>query len=322
MTESPKQIGNAGNSIREAFGIAIQRLGQGDDKIVLLDADVAGGTGGHHFRSSHIERFIQCGIAEQNMVGVAAGLAMSGFKPWVSTFGVFLLRGLEQIRLAVAYPGLAVTFVGSHSGIDVGPDGASAQALEDIAAFRSLPNMSVIVPGTPRQMELAVEAVSGLDRPVYLRSGRSPVRPAVFDDEWFLFGKAQVLREGSDFVLIACGTPLSNAFEAALALADLGYSVGMVNVPTIKPIDEATILRVAASARFLITIEDHNVIGGLGSAVVETVSTAVPKKVYRLGLPDVPGQSGDPEQLYRAYGLDVRGIFNRVKEIVEHEFSK
>ena len=322
MTESPQLVGSAGNSIRDSFGLAISRLAQVDEKIILLDADVAGGTGGHHFRKHLPGRFVQCGIAEQNMIGVAAGLAMSGFKPWVSTFAVFLLRGLEQVRLSVAYPGIKVVLVGSHSGIDVGPDGASAQAVEDIAAFRSLPNMSVVVPGSPRQMELAVKAVNAVDGPVYLRSGRSPMRPAEFDDRWFEFGKAQVLMEGSDFVIISNGSPLNNAFEASVSLVNLGYSVGLLNLPTVKPLDEDTLVRFANGARFIVTIEDHNVIGGLGSAVAETLSQKLPTRIYRLGIGDVPGQSGNPEQLYEDHKLDSAGIFHRIKEIAEHEFSR
>lgn len=312
MIESPSLIGSSGDSIREAFGRSITELGSSNERIIVLDGDVAGGTGAHHFRTLHPHRFVQCGIAEQNMVGVAAGLAQSGFDPWVTSFAAFLLRTVDQVRLSVAYPALNVKLVGSHTGLDVGPDGASAQAIEDIAVFRSIPNMSVVVPSTPRQMELAVAALSRVAKPIYLRSGRSPSDSPQFNDNSFTFGKAQVVRRGKDLTIVVAGTPTNNAVLAADILEKKGYEVGIIVVSTIKPLDERTILEVASSSEMLITVEDHNVIGGLGSAVAELVAEHAPMKVVRLGIQDVPGFSGEPRELYKWAGLDPQGIAGHI----------
>src|ERR1700761_1884138 len=218
--ESPALIGTSGDSLREAFGKALSALADEFPKVVVLDADIAGGTGVHHFRKSHPQRFLQFGIAEQNMMAAAGGLAATGLIPVVATFAVFCLRAVEQARLSIAYSGRNAKIVASHPGLDVGPDGGSAQSLEDMAAFRAIPGMTVISPADPIEMKLATRAMLEFKGPVYMRTGRSPARRLYDDNHEFAIGKGHILRDGVDVTLIACGVEVARALEAAETLAE------------------------------------------------------------------------------------------------------
>src|ERR1700733_13641937 len=233
---NPALIANS-DSLREAFGKALVTLGDEFPKLVLLDADIAGGTGVHHFRKAYPERLLQFGIAEQNMMAAAGGLAAVGLLPVVTTFAVFCLRAIEQARLSIAYARRNVKIVASHPGLDVGPDGGSAQALEDLAAFRAIPGMTVISPADPVEMAQATRAILEYDGPVYMRTGRSPAPRLFGDDHTFEIGKGQILRDGADLTIIACGAEVARALAAADLLKEDGIAARVVNMPTIKPMD-------------------------------------------------------------------------------------
>jgi len=282
---------------------------------VVLDADVAGGTGAHHFRTDLPERFIQCGIAEQNMVGVAAGLAHAGLKPFVTTFAVFMLRAFEQIRLSVAYSRKNVKLIASHPGLDVGPDGASAQCLEDLAVMRSLPGMVVLSPCDAFEVAAATKALAIFEGPAYMRTGRSP-GPSVFTTEpAFQIGKGTVLRQGRHITLIACGVMTHRALEAAKILSRQGVSARVVHMPSIKPIDKDLIWESAAQTSAIVSCEDHNIVGGLGSAVADVLLEKNPVPMARVGVRDCFGESGEPDVLAEKYGIDVRGISNTAQRL-------
>jgi transketolase len=308
MASAPALVGQQNDSLREAFGRAISQIAERDQKIVVLDADVAGGTGAHHFRTDHPERFIQCGIAEQNMVGVAAGLAHAGLKPFVTTFAVFMLRAFEQIRLSVAYSRKNVKLIASHPGLDVGPDGASAQCLEDLAVMRSLPGMVVLSPCDAFEVVAATKALAIFEGPAYMRTGRSP-GPSVFTAEpKFQIGKGTVLRQGSHITLITCGVMTHRALEAAEILSRQGVSARVVHMPSIKPIDKELIWESAEQTSAIVSCEDHNIVGGLGSAVAEVLLEKDPVPMARVGVQDCCGESGEPDELAEKYGIDVQGI--------------
>src|ERR1700754_2440928 len=264
--ESPALIGTSGDSLREAFGKALSALANEFPELVVLDADIAGGTGVHHFRKSNPERFLQFGIAEQNMMAAAGGLAAVGMLPVVTTFAVFCLRAIEQARLSIAYAKRNVKIVASHPGLDVGPDGGSAQALEDIAAFRAIPGMTVISPADPMEMMVATRAILEFDGPVYMRAGRSPARRVFGDDHVFEIGKGVIVRDGTDVTIVACGVEVARAVEAASILSENGINARVVNMATIKPIDTALLKRCAKETGAIVTAEDHNIYGGLGGA--------------------------------------------------------
>jgi transketolase len=300
---APSLIGSSGDSLREAFGKALSALADEFPKVVVLDADIAGGTGVHHFRKSHPERLLQFGIAEQNMMAAAGGLAATGLTPVVTTFAVFALRAVEQARLSLAYAKRNAKIVVSHPGLDVGPDGGSAQALEDIAAFRAIPGMTVISPADPVEMALATRAILEFNGPVYMRTGRSPAKRLFGEDHRFEIGKGQILRDGRDVTLVACGVEVARALEAADMLGQEGISARVVNMPTIKPIDEALLLKCAEETGVFVTCEDHNIHGGLGSAVAEALSRSRPCPIEFVGVKDQFGASGEPEELAEHYGL-------------------
>src|SRR3984885_2907552 len=233
---NPALIANS-DSLREAFGKALSALGDEFPNLVVLDADIAGGTGVHHFRKSHPGRFLQFGIAEQNMMAAAGGLAATGLIPVVTTFAVFCLRAVEQARLSIAYSGRNAKIVGSHPGPDVGPDGGSAQALEDMAAFRAIPGMTVLSPADPIEMAQATRAMLEFDGPVYMRTGRSAARRLFGDGHKFEIGKGEIIRDGADLTIIACGAEVARALAAADLLKEDGIAARVVNMPTIKPMD-------------------------------------------------------------------------------------
>ncbi len=300
---APALIAANGDSLREAFGKALSALADEFPKLVVLDADIAGGTGVHHFRKSHPDRFVQFGIAEQNMMSAAGGMAAVGLVPVVTTFAVFCLRAIEQARLSLGYARRNAKIVASHPGLDVGPDGGSAQALEDLAAFRAIPGMTVISPADATEMALATRAILEFDGPVYMRTGRSPSVRIFGDDHTFTIGKGQVIREGDDLTLIACGTQVARALAAADLLAADGISARVVNMATIKPIDAGLVEKCARETGAIVTAEDHNIHGGLGGAVSEALAATHPCPVEFVGVKDVFGASGEPEELAHHYGI-------------------
>lgn len=299
----PNLVGTSGDSLREAFGKALVALAERFPHMVVLDADVAGGTGAHHFRKAFPDRFYQLGIAEQNLVSVAAGMAASGLLPVVTTFAVFALRGYEQARLSVALNRANVKIVGSHPGLDVGPDGGSAQALEDLAAFRALPGMTVLSPADPVEVERATAAMLAFEGPVYMRTGRSAARRIFGDDHVFTIGRGQIVREGADVTLVGCGVETARCLDAAAELAAEGVRARVVNLPTLKPIDADLLAACAAETGAIVTAEDHNVVGGLGGAVAEALAQTVPCPMELVGVRETFGRSGEPDELAEAYGL-------------------
>lgn len=300
---NPNLIASNSDSLREAFGKALTELAPAFPQVVVLDADIAGGTGVHHFRKAYPDRFFQFGIAEQNMMAAAGGLAATGLIPVVTTFAVFCLRAVEQARLSIAYAQRNVKIVASHPGLDVGPDGGSAQALEDIAAFRAIPGMTVISPADAEEMRQATRAVLEHNGPVYMRTGRSPSTRIFGPEHRFEIGKGQVLREGHDVTLVACGVQTARALDAATILAHDGISARVINMPTIKPIDTALLAAASRETGCMVTAEDHNIHGGLGGAVAEALVQTVPCPIEFVGVRDVFGQSGEPGELAQHYGL-------------------
>lgn len=311
--EAPALIGTSGDSLREAFGKALAGLAQEFPKVVVLDADIAGGTGAHHFRKSHPDRFIQFGIAEQNMMAAAGGLAAVGYIPIVTTFAVFCLRAIEQARLSLAYTRRNAKIVASHPGLDVGPDGGSAQALEDLAAFRAIPGMTVISPADSIEAALATRAILEFEGPVYMRTGRSPSKRVYGDDHTFEIGKGHVVRDGSDITIVACGVEVARAVEAAALLAEENISARVVNMATIKPIDIALLSRCAEETGALVTAEDHNIHGGLGGAVAEALAASHPCPIEFVGVKDMFGASGEPEELAHHFGISAPFIADAAK---------
>jgi transketolase len=308
ISTSPTLVGTSGDSLREAFGKKLTLLGDQYPDFVVFDADIAGGTGTHHFRTSHPKRFFQFGIAEQNMMAAAGGFASTGIVPFVTTFAVFALRAYEQARLSVAYARRNVKIVASHPGLDVGPDGASAQALEDLAAFRAIPGMVVVSPADPLETEQATEAILNYVGPVYMRTGRSPTRRILSSDYQFQLGKGRILRDGADVTLVACGVEVARALDAAELLEQEGIHARVVNMATIKPIDADLLTHCAAETGCMVTAEDHNIHGGLGGAVAETVAQSRPVPIEFVGVRDTFGESGEPEELAEKYGLTGRHI--------------
>lgn len=313
---APQLIGSSGDSLREAFGKALTGLAPHYPDLVVLDADIAGGTGIHHFRKAHPDRFLQFGIAEQNMMAAAGGMAAVGLLPVVTTFAVFCLRAIEQARLSIAYAKRNVKIVASHPGLDVGPDGGSAQALEDLAAFRAIPGMTVISPADPIEMALAAKAILDFDGPVYMRTGRSPAMRLFGDDHAFTIGKGQILRDGRDATIVACGVEVARSLEAANLLAYDGIAARVVNMPTIKPIDTALLAQCAEETGAFVTAEDHNVYGGLGGAVAEALARSRPAPIEFVGLQDRFGESGEPEELANHCGIGAQAISDAVRRVI------
>ncbi len=321
-SSAPQLIGTSGDSLREAFGKALSSLADGYPNVVVLDADIAGGTGVHHFRASHPDRFFQFGIAEQNMMSVAGGMAATGLIPVVTTFAVFCLRAVEQARLSIGYANRNVKIVASHPGLDVGPDGGSAQCLEDIAAFRAIPGMTVISPADPYEMQLATEAVLQYDGPVYMRTGRSPSERIVDENHTFEIGRASTLRDGRDVTLVACGVEVARACEAADLLKAEGINARVLNMATIKPVDTAALQTAALETGCFVTCEDHNIHGGLGSAVAESLSQTVPCPIEFIGVQDRFGESGEPAELAEHYGLTAPFIAAAAKRAIARKSQR
>lgn len=302
---------------RNYYGKALAKLAETDDKVVVLDADLAGSTKTSEFRKVAPERFVEVGIAEQNLIGIAAGMAASGKTAFASTFAVFASgRCWEQIRLALAYPKLNVKVVSTHCGISVGPDGASHQALEDISIMRSLPNMVVISPADAYEAYAATLAIAEYNGPVYMRLGRADV-PVLFDENVkFEIGKAKLLRSGSDVSLIGTGQMVSLCMEAAEMLEKEGISAEVINMSTIKPLDIQAIADSVSKTGCVVTAEEHSVIGGLGSAVSEFLSENMPCPMTRIGTRDTFGESGEPDELFKKYGLAAEDICEAAKRSI------
>lgn len=316
---APALIGSSGDSLREAFGKELTRIAPEFPNLVVLDADVAGGTGVHHFRKAHPDRLIQFGIAEQNMMAAAGGLAATGMIPVVTGFACFLERAYEQARLSIGYARRNVKIVASHPGLDVGPDGGSAQALEDIAAFRAIPGMTVISPADPIEQAQATRAILEFDGPVYMRTGRSPATRLFDNTHVFEIGKGQILHYGTDVTLVACGVEVARALKAAEMLAEDGIEARVVNMPTIKPIDEALLKRCALETGCLVTAEDHNIYGGLGSAVAEAVTKHHPCPIEFVGLKDTFGTSGEPDELAEHFQITAPYIAAAAKRVIQRK---
>ena len=301
---------------RESYGKALAELGTEHKDVVVLDADLAEATKTGIFKKAHPERFIDCGIAESNMMGVAAGLAAAGMVPFASSFAMFAAgRAFEQVRNSIGYPHLNVKIGATHAGISVGEDGASHQCNEDIALMRTIPGMTVICPSDDVEAKAAVKAAYEHDGPVYLRFGRLAV-PVINDrpDYTFELGKGVVLREGKDLTIIATGLPVYNCLEAAEKLAEDGIDAKVINIHTIKPLDEELVVAAAKETGKVVTVEEHSVIGGLGSAVCDVLSEQAPAKVLKIGINDVFGESGPAAELLVKYGLDTESIYEKIKE--------
>ncbi len=306
---------------KEGFGEGMLALGHSHPLVVGLGADITQSVGMNLFASSFPGRFFSMGIAEQNCIGVAAGLALEGFIPVFATYGVFAaLRTTDQIRILLCYNNVHVIIGGAHAGISVGPDGATHQALEDIAVMRVLPNMTVLSPCDATQTAIALKAaVGGCDGPVYLRFGRCPVPDFTAPDQRFDIGKGQVMHEGDDACIIATGHMVWEALQAAYALQQAGIHCRVVNIHTIKPLDEDLIRLCAEKFPFLVTAEEHQVTGGLGGAVAEAVTTSGrPVKVIRTGMPDRFGESGQPDELMLKYGLTSHHLMQVIRENLHH----
>ena len=319
MNNKPKLIASSGDSLRESFGKKLTSLADKYPKVVVLDADIAGGTGIHHFRNRYPDRFIQCGIAEQNMMAMAGGLAAVGLVPIVTTFAVFMLRAIEQARLSIAYADMNVKIVASHPGLDTGPDGGSAQCLEDLACFRSIPNMIVISPCDPIEMDQATEAILNYVGPVYMRTGRSDTKKILNNEYKFEIGKGRVIKDGKDVTIVACGVEVSRALEAAESLEVSGISARVVNMSTIKPIDSELLEKCAIETGAFVTAEDHNVIGGLGGAVAESLAKSRPCPIEFIGAQDVFGESGEPSELAEKYQQTAEFIVIAAKKAINRK---
>ena len=304
---------------RESYGNALVELGAENPNVVVLDADLAAATKTGMFKKAYPDRHIDCGIAECNMMGVAAGLATTGKIPFVSSFAMFASgRAFEQVRNSVGYPHLNVKIGATHAGITVGEDGATHQCNEDIALMRTIPGMTIINPSDDVEAKAAVRAAYELDGPVYLRFGRLAV-PVINDNEDYKFeiGKGVVLREGKDVTIVATGLCVSSALEAADMLAEDGIEAKVINIHTIKPIDADLLVAAAKETGKVVTVEEHSVIGGLGGAVCEVLSEKCPVPVKRIGVNDVYGESGPAVKLIEKYGLDGKGVYASVKEFVK-----
>ena len=303
---------------RESYGNALLELGRKHPEVVVLDADLAGATKTNIFMKEFPERHIDCGIAECNMIGVAAGLAVTGKVPFASSFAMFAAeRAFEQVRNSVGYPKLNVKIGATHAGISVGEDGATHQCNEDIALMRTIPRMLVINPSDDVEAKAAVEAAYEHQGPVYLRFGRLAV-PVINDREDYKFeiGKGIVLREGKDLAIIATGLEVYESLVAAEKLAKEGIEAKVINIHTIKPIDEELIVAAAKECGKVVTVEEHSVIGGLGSAVCDVLSAKYPVPVCKIGVQDTFGESGPAVALIKKYGLDSEGIYNSIKKFI------
>ncbi len=303
---------------RDAYGKALVELGEKNEKLVVFDADLAAATKTGMFKKAFPERFIDCGIAEGNMMGVAAGMATAGYTVFASSFAMFAAgRAFEQIRNTIGYPHLNVKIGATHAGISVGEDGASHQCCEDIALMRTIPGMTIINPADDIEARLAVFAAAEHNGPVYMRFGRLAV-PRVFDESYkFEIGKGVYLNKGTDVTVIATGLLVERAIQAVELLKNEGISASLINMATIKPIDREIIVDAAKTTGCIVTAEEHNIIGGLGSAVAEVVAEECPVPVLRVGVEDTFGKSGPALELLEIFGLNAQNIVAKAKKAIE-----
>ena len=303
---------------RESYGNALVELGQENPNVVVLDADLAAATKTGMFKKAFPERHIDCGIAECNMIGIAAGLAAAGMTPFASSFAMFAAgRAFEQVRNSVGYPHLNVKIGATHGGISVGEDGATHQCCEDIALMCTIPGMTVIVPSDDIEAKAAVKAAAAMEGPVYMRFGRLAV-PVINDEDYkFEIGKGKVLREGTDVAIIANGLCVAESLDAAEKLAAEGINAQVINMATVKPLDTELVLEAAKATGKVVVVEEHSVIGGLGSAVCDVLSEQLPTPVLKIGVNDVFGHSGPAVELIKEFGLDGDSIAAKVKEFVK-----
>ncbi|RRF97876.1 MAG: transketolase family protein [Coriobacteriaceae bacterium] len=303
---------------RQSYGEALVELGHKHDDFIVMDADLASATKTGLFKAEFPERFLDVGVAEQNLMGVAAGIATTGHKVFASSFAMFAAgRAFDQIRNSIGYPHLHVVIGATHAGISVGEDGASHQCNEDIALMRVIPGMTVICPSDDRETKQAVEAAYNTEGPVYLRLGRLAV-PAVHSDDYhFQIGKATVEKQGTDITVVATGLMVTSALQAAKQLENEGISCEVINMATTKPLDKDTLLASAKKTGHVVTVEEHSVIGGLGSAVCDVLSETMPTPVKKLGMQDTFGESGPAVELLHKYQLDGEGIAASIKQFAK-----
>ena len=306
-----------GAALRQALGEALVALGNEDPRILVLDGDVGTSTGVALFEREHPAQFIQTGIAEQNMLGMAAGLATVGYQPWVTSFACFAVaRALDSIRVLIAQPQLDVKIVGGYAGLLTGRTGKTHQMLNDLAIMRSLSHVTVVAPADEFEMRAAVTALSKMEGPAYIQATRE-TSPALFDEDYeFILGKAVVLRNGSDATLVSTGVQSTRVVEAGAILAGRGIDVRILHMPTVKPLDEDALVDAARATGFIITIEEQNVLGGLGGAVAETLGDLYPVPVKRLGLQDVYSESGPNDQLLDKYRLSAEKVADDVEGLL------
>ena len=306
-----------GKATREAYGEALKEIGGKNEQIVVLDADLSKSTKTNVFAKAYPQRFFNVGIAEQNLVGTAAGLAASGKTPFVSTFAMFAAgRAFEQIRNSVCYPKLNVKVAATHAGLTVGEDGASHQAIEDVSLMRSLPNMTVLVPADEEETRQAIAWAAAYQGPVYIRLGRMSVDNVSPEGYVFAPAKAAVLTEGNDVALIANGVMVMAALEAAKTLAAEGIQARVINMASVKPLDAAAVVSAAKETGAIVTCEEHSIIGGLGSAVAEVLAEQAPAPLERVGVKDTFGESGKPKELLAKYGLTAADVAEAARRVV------
>lgn len=310
----PLQMGSA---LRDTFGQALTELANGDPRILVLDGDVGSSTGVQPFETAHPDRFLQMGVTEQNMLGVAAGLAALGFVPFVSAFACFsVARALDSVRVLIAQPGLNVKITGSYAGLLAGKTGKTHQMFNDLAIMRSLPNMTVLAPADEIEARQAIAAVAATPGPAYLQITRDP-SPILFGPDYvFELGKAVVAREGSDVTLVSTGVQTVRTYEAAELLAAQGIQATVLHVPTVKPVDTEMLIRAAAATGLVITVEEHTIVGGLGGTVAEVLSERYPVAVRRLGIRDAYGESGPNDKLLEKYRLSATAVARDIAAIL------
>jgi transketolase len=305
-------------STRDGFGEGLIELGKVNKDIVVLSADLTDSTRAAWFKKQFPERFFGLGVAEQDMMGAAAGFALMGKIPFACTFGVFASgRAWDQIRVSIAYMNLNVKIAGTHGGISVGPDGATHQAVEEIALMRIIPNMTIVVPADALEAKRATIEAANIKGPVYLRLGRSGVPVVTKAEDSFRIGKASTLREGKDLSIFACGQMVSEALWAADELAKEGISARVVNLHTPKPIDRDAIIKAAMETGAIVTAEEHTIMGGMGSAIAEVVSQSCPVPIKMVGVQNKFGCSGEPEELFKYFGLTSVEIVKAAKEVLQ-----
>jgi Transketolase, C-terminal subunit len=303
---------------RESYGNALVSIGEKYPEVVVLDADLAAATKTNIFRKEYPQRHINVGIAESNMISIAAGMATMGKIPFVSSFAMFLAgRAFEQIRNGIGYPKLNVKICATHAGITVGEDGASHQCNEDIALMRTIPEMVIINPSDDIEAKAAVAVAAAYKGPMYLRFGRPPTKIINDNPKYtFTLGKGIILREGTDITIVATGLCVTNCLEVAELFSQEGISAEVINIHTIKPIDTELLVNSAKKTKHIITVEEHSIIGGLGSAVSEVLSELFPTKINKIGMPDCFGQSANADVLLKEYKLDTNGIYHTIKQLL------